>query len=159
MSTKKKLLTALIVFIVSVISRALCLLVTYYSPSSDEIVFLPVIASAIMYAAFYDKLVFRELRFISALVHLAIWLTIDVIYILSIDKVEKIIYAEDNNPSTATFLQVGLCFWAGIFVLSLFFISLKRSIKKSNEKAEDEQMMREIMQRNTESNFKEKNDV
>lgn len=159
MSTKKKLLTALIVFIVSVVSRALCLLVTYYSPSSDEIVFLPVIASAIMYAAFYDKLVFCGRRFISALVHLAIWLTIDVIYILSIDKVEKIIYAEDNNPSAATFLQIGLCFWVGFFVLSLFFISLKRSIKKSNEKAEKEQMIKEIMQRNTESNFKEKNDV
>lgn len=159
MSTKKKLLTALIVFIVSVVSRVLCLLVTYYYPSCDEIVILPVIASAVMFSAFYDKVVFCGRRFISALVHLAIWLGIDVIYILSIDKVEKIIYAEDNNPSAATFLQIGLCIWAGIFVLSLFFISLKRSIKKSNEKAENDRLIKENMERNTESNFKEKNDV
>ncbi|MBQ1535353.1 MAG: hypothetical protein IIZ62_01820, partial [Ruminococcus sp.] len=57
------------------------------------------------------------------------------------------------------YMEIGMYFWVGFFVLSLFFISIRKSIHKSNEKAENEQMMREIMQGNTESNFKEKNDV
>ena len=148
MSKVKKLF---VVLMIAVISRALCLLL--------GIPILPMVISAVMYAVFYDKLVFFGLRFISALVHLAIWLGLDMtcfalIYALddSQEKKHGMIRLDDT-------LQIGLCIWVGMVVLSLFFIILKKSAQKSYDKAENEQMIKEIMQRNTESNFKEKNDV
>ena len=156
MSKVKKLF---VVLMIAVASRALCLWLDSIDDTNSSIIVLPMVISAVMYAAYYDKLVFFGLRFISALVHLAIWLGLDMAsfalnYALddSQEKKNGMIRLDDT-------LQIGLCIWVGMVVLSLFFISLKRSIKKSNEKAENEQMIKEIMQRNTESNFKEKNDV
>ena len=148
MSKVKKLF---VVLMIAVISRALCLLL--------GIPILPMVISAVMYAVFYDQLVFFGLRFISALVHLVIWFGLDMTcfalnYALddSQEKKHGMIRLDDT-------LQIGLCIWVGMVVLSLFFIILKKSAQKSYDKAENEQMIKEIMQRNTESNFKEKNDV
>ena len=159
MSTKKKLLTALIVFLIAVASRVLCLWLDCIGNANSSIIVLPMVVSAVMFAAYYDKLVFFGLHFISALVHAAIWLGLDMASFAldfalddSEEKKHGMIRLGDN-------MLIGLCIWAGLFVLSLFFISLKRSIKKSNEKAENERMIKEIMERNQESNFKEKNDV
>ena len=159
MSTKKKLLTALIVFIVSVISRALCLLLTYYFPPCDDILILPMVTSAVMFSAFYDKLVFCGRRFISAICHLAIWLGLDMTCFALFHALDDSEEKKHGMIRLGQFMQTGLCLWAGFFVLSLFFISIRKSTYKSNEKAENDQMIKEIMQRNTESNFKEKNDV
>lgn len=148
MSKVKKLF---VVLMIAVISRALCLLL--------GIPIMPMVISAVMYAVFYDQLVFFGLRFISALVHLAIWLGLDMTCVAlnyalddSQEKKHGMIRLDDT-------LQIGLCIWVGMVVLSLFFIILKKSAQKSYDKAENEQMIKEIMERNTESNFKEKNDV
>ena len=154
MSTKKKLLTALIVFLIAVASRVLCLFLSYYYRSGDTFL-LPMLVSAVMYAVFYDKLVFRELRFISALVHLVLWLGIDVIYILSMLQLERKRFAGENFHSIAVDLQIWLCFWILMFVLSLIIIGIRKKIQK----AEHNRMIKEIMEKNQESNFKEKNDV
>ena len=137
MSKVKKLF---VVLMIAVISRALCLLL--------GIPILPMVISAVMYAVFYDQLVFFGLRFISALVHLATWLGIDMtcvalIYALddSQEKKHGMIRLDDT-------LQIGLCIWVGMVVLSLFFIILKKSAQKSYDKAENEQMIKEIMERN-----------
>ena len=133
MSKVKKLF---VVLMIAVISRALCLLL--------GIPILPMVISAVMYAVFYDQLVFFGLRFISALVHLAIWLGLDMtcfalIYALddSEEKKHGMIHLDDT-------LLIGLCYWVVFFVLSLIFIVIKKRINKS----ENDRMIKEIMERN-----------
>ena len=140
MTKLSKVKKLFVVLMIAVISRALCLLL--------GIPILAMVISAVMYAVFYDQLVFFGLRFISALVHLAIWLGLDMtcfalIYALddSQEKKHGMIRLDDT-------LQIGLCIWVGMVVLSLFFIILKKSAQKSYDKAENEQMIKEIMERN-----------
>ncbi len=148
MSKAKKLF---VVLMIAVISRALCFL-------CGIIYILPMAISAVMYAAFYDKLVFCGRRFISALVHLAIWLGLDMTCFALSYALFYNSYLErfpEGQQSMGTTLQIGLCIWAVFFFLSLIFIGIKKRINKS----ENDRMIKEIMERNTESNFKEKNDV
>lgn len=148
MTTMKKIMLFLLFSVAAVVTNLLL---------AGFIIFLPL--TAVLYALLYEKFDFCRSRFLSSCIHWMIWLGLIELCMLLVyrfdDSEEKkhgMIRLENN-------MQIGLCFWAILLFISLVLIAIKNGLRKQREKAENEQMMREIMQRNTESNFKEKNDV
>lgn len=158
MSNKKKLLLFLVFTVVGIA------LIPFFSSiiSTDEwgfLLIIPMIIPALVYALLYEKFDFCRSRWKSVLCHILIWLVIDVILTLiayrnSIDR-----YPDEHHFSIATVLPLGLCVWLSMVVMSLVFIAIKKTILRKTGRTESDRMAKEIMQRNTESNFKEKNDV
>ena len=148
MTTKKKLLLFLLCSVaVAVINLLL----------AGFIIFLAL--PAVLYALFYEKFDFCRSRFASMFFHWMIWLGLIELCMLFVYRFNDPIEKENGMLKLEDALLIGLCYWAILFFISLVLIAIKKMIRKRREKAENEQMMREIMQRNTESNFKEKNDV
>lgn len=148
MSNKKKLL----LFVICSVAVAVINLLL-----AGFIIFLAL--PAVLYALFYEKFDFCRSRFASMFFHWMIWLGLIELCMLFVYRFNDPIEKENGMLKLEEALLIGLCYWAILFFISLVIIAIKNGLRKRREKAENEQMMREIMQRNTESNFKEKNDV
>ena len=114
---------------------------------------------ALLYAIFYEKFDFCRSRFASVFFHSMIWLVIIELSMLLLylfndpaEEAKGLLKLEDT-------LIVGLCYWALWLFISLILIAIKKTILRKTGRTESDRMAKEIMQRNIESNFKEKNDV
>ncbi len=148
MSNKKKLL----LFVICSVAVAVINLLL-----AGFIIFLAL--PAVLYALFYEKFDFCRSRFASMFFHWMIWLGLIELCMLFVYRFNDPVEEANGMLKLEDALLIGLCYWAILFFISLVIIAIKNGLRKRREKAENEQMMREIMQRNTESNFKEKNDV
>lgn len=162
MTTKKKILLFLLC---SVAVAALSVLmgsaaVRYISAEPIFEIVILVAFPALLYAIFYEKFDFCRSRFASMFFHSMIWLGLIELYMLFSDLLDD---SEEKKhgmtPGLGWYLLIGVGIWWATVCISYVLIAIKNGLRKQREKAENEQMMREIMQRNTESNFKEKNDV
>ena len=158
MSKVKKLLLFLVFTVVSIA------LIPFFSSiiSTDEwgfLLIIPMIIPALVYALLYDKFDFCRSRWISVLCHILIWLAIDVILTLIAYSNSIKRYPEENHFDIEPALLLGMCVWFSMVVMSLVFIAIKKTILRKTGRTESDRMAKEIMQRITESNFKEKNDV
>lgn len=158
MSKKKKLLLFLVFTVVSIA------LIPFFSSiiSTDEwgfLLIIPMIIPALAYALLYEKFDFCRSRWISVLCHILIWLAIDVILTLSAYSNSIKRHPKENHFSIDTVLLLGLTVWFSMVVMSLVFIAIKKTILIKTGRTESDRMAKEIMERNKESNFKEKNDV
>ena len=148
MSTKKKLL----LFVICSVAVAVINLLL-----AGFIIFLAL--PAVLYALFYEKFDFCRSRFASMFFHWMIWLGLIELFMLFVYRFNDPVEEANGMLKLEDALLIGLFYWAILFFISLVIIAIKNGLRKRREKAEKEQMIKEIMERNKESNFKEKNDV
>lgn len=148
MSNKKKLL----LFVICSVAVAVINLLL-----AGFIIFLAL--PAVLYALFYEKFDFCRSRFASMFFHWMIWLGLIELCMLFVYRFNDPVEEAKGLLKLEDALLIGLCYWALWLFISLILIAIKKTILRKTGRTESDRMAKEIMQRNIESNFKEKNDV